>query len=147
MSIPIGVTAVLNAACYSAACYAITKSCQHLCTRPVIAAGRIPTVFERFRERCAVLQENVAHLVGERNWEPFSGIVVDNAWISTFVVSLFLMFFPVLPTVEAVGNLFLIFLSTAHVVWLARVGISAHLPYIANSVSVWVAPMRHRGNV
>lgn len=142
MSVPLTATVLLSAACYSATCYAITKTCEFLCTRPVIIDGVARFSLNQLREQCANFQESVARFVGERNWQMFSVIILDNAWISTFVMTLFILLVPIPDTWEAYCHLIAMFPMTAGAGFAIRVITHLFLPPAADAIAQFVAPRR-----
>lgn len=84
------ISALGTSALYSSACYGFTQGCKYLCTRPILE-GRVATIFDSVREKCADFKEYLAAKMGERTCSFFSDVVIENAWISVFVVSFLLL--------------------------------------------------------
>ena len=136
-------TILLTATCLSATCYAVTSGVEYLCTHPERIEGRVQGVFDAFREKCANFRDSSVSFIGERNWSAFSACAINNAWISTFVITCFLLFFPAAAsetTIKFVELIVVSFLYIGIVSFYARLGIQAHLPHLATSFAEWAAP-------
>lgn len=141
MLAPIGTSLLLSGACYIA-----TKGCEYLCTRPVYE-GRVPTLFDRFREKCCDFQESFTALVGERQWESFCTVVIDNAWVSTFVLALFCQWVQDYDWVKLALTLPLFYMSWGAISFSARCCISRNLRDVNPAISEWISPSFRRHNL
>lgn len=87
------ITSISTPLLLSGTCYIATKGCEYLCSRPNAQDESIMSLFHTARELCASLRNDLVQYIGERNWTEFSQTVVNNSWISTFVVALLMQSF------------------------------------------------------
>ncbi len=68
-------------------CYALPKIGAYLTTKP---SADLPArnALEKLRADFSRLYENKVRKIGERRWDAFLGIVVDNVWISVLCLTL-----------------------------------------------------------
>lgn len=92
-------SSVVTSAVLSGAYYTTFKLCSNLCERPIMNDGRIPTIFEQFRAKCADLRDCIAGLVGERNWNRCTTLLAD-AWIIIFAVAMLILNSPISHTFD-----------------------------------------------
>jgi hypothetical protein len=135
----LALTPVTTSIVLGGACYVTTKACRYLCTRPDLD-GRVASVFDKVRIKCADFQERVVQYIGKREWSVFSKIFLDNAWISILVVSLLFLNKPQPLTLEEIGIFINGFLSLCFNMWVLRLGIAKYLPSAASSIAAFVAP-------
>jgi hypothetical protein len=137
----LALTPVTTSIVLGGACYVTTKACRYLCTRPDLD-GRVASVFDKVRIKCADFQEKLIRSIGEKNWAIFSDIVLDNAWIT------FLLYTPLfLPlVVEDIKNIPLVLIGGSGGIWAARLIVASSLPPLASAIAAFVAPRPHQTN-
>ena len=136
-------TILFTATCLSATCYAVTSGLEYLCTHPERIEGRVQGVFDTFREKCANFRDSSVSFIDERVWSAFSACVINNLWISTFVITCLALFFPAHAVKFATRYIELSIMSFFYIAALSfyvRLGIQAHLPHLATSFAEWAAP-------
>jgi hypothetical protein len=143
----LALTPVTTSIILGGACYVTTKACRYLCTRPNLD-GRVASVFDKVRIRCADFQKSLAQCIGEQLWDAFSDIVFDNAWITLLVFTN--LFLPLFRSPNADTIILAVYAATAgsYGFWTIRLLISNCLPTIATSIAAFVAPQppRHYSN-
>jgi len=124
----------------SSLCYLTQKGMSYLSTPVEPLEERVATVFERIRNTCANIKEMFAHLLGQRIWKLVSEVIFDNAWVSTFVVTLLLMITSSPMTFALFCETATIFLVVSFLSWLVRLGISNYLPDIGFFIACFLHP-------
>jgi hypothetical protein len=124
----------------SAALYLVPKVLQTLCQRPVAIR---PGTLDQFFASCSDLRDAAERTLGEKRWAFLNNVVLDNAWISSFVVSILLGANPPPLDAKTYGYLGLEALGICALSWFTRYAIAHHLPSIAERIAAAVAPAGH----
>ncbi len=119
------------------ACYAIPKIASFLCSHPTHYQDRLLGKIDRIREKIASIRDIVVTNIRERNWAFFCETVVDNAWISSFVITQFLFPNAVAP---AIIPILISIIAISCLSWAARSGIGYCIYKFSPTTAKFITP-------
>ena len=111
--------------------YIVPKVMSILCSRTLYERGGIIGRVDNLRNQLANLYGHFLENIGERKWQFFNEVIIDNAWISCLALGLLLKNSNKEMNFEMKESLVLAFFGISSLTWFLRYQITKNFPSTA----------------